>query len=351
MRSTFGPEILNWYQERKRALPWRETRDPYCIWLSEIMLQQTRVDTVIPYYQRFLAALPGVNALAVAKEEELLKLWEGLGYYSRVRNMQKAAKIIVSKGAENFPATYETLKKLPGIGPYTAGAIASIAFGEPVPAIDGNVLRVFSRLYEIEEDISAPATWKYVFQLVKDQIPQQNPGDFNQALMDLGAGVCKITNPACEDCPIKGHCQSYKGQSQDRYPVKMPKSPPKPVAVGVGLFIWGERVWVIKRTQRLLHGLWVFPLIEGDDSPEELLYTYLGEEGKNKGESLKHMGQAQHIFTHRIWNMNIFAFTLNSCPANLQGQWVTKDQLDLLAMPTAMKAAKKLAHELLLGQL
>ena len=203
--------LLKWYQLNKRDLPWRRTKDPYHIWVSEIMLQQTRVEAVKPYYTRFLQTLPTVTDLAEADEETILKLWEGLGYYSRVRNMQKAAIQIMDEHNGIFPANYQKLLKLKGIGPYTAGAVGSIAFGLAVPAIDGNVLRVMSRIAADAEDISLQSTKILWEERIKEIMPEEHPGDLNQALMELGATVCLPNGaPKCEICPVRKYCEAYR---------------------------------------------------------------------------------------------------------------------------------------------
>ena len=219
--------LLQWYDRVKRDLPWRRSGDPYCIWLSEIMLQQTRVETVKGYYARFLERCPTVQALAQAPEETVLKLWEGLGYYSRARNLHKAAKAIVNEHGGVFPATYEEILKLPGIGPYTAGAIASIAFGQPVPAVDGNVIRVTSRLCGIRENVGVPSVRRKLEEEAAALVPKKRPGDFNQAMMDLGATVCVPGTPSCERCPLRTLCDAYAAGDAEDLPVLPRKSPPK----------------------------------------------------------------------------------------------------------------------------
>ncbi|NLB89668.1 MAG: A/G-specific adenine glycosylase, partial [Clostridiales bacterium] len=301
-----------------------------------------------PYFQRFYHQLPTIEALAACPEESLLKLWEGLGYYSRVRNMQKAAKQLLSEHQSNLPSSYEQLVKLPGIGPYTAGAIASIAFSLPVPAVDGNVLRVFSRLYEIQEDISFSATQKKVFSLVEGLISTERPGDFNQALMDLGSRVCVVGTPNCDLCPLFSFCQAYENETQESYPIKMGKAPPKTVEVVVGLFFHKNKVLIKKRTSRLLQGLWVFPLLENETDPFELFNSsFPSIQAASFTPSFHLSAEAHHIFTHRVWQMQIYVCpcpsTFLTSTSDLQ-QWVDLSSLHLLPMPTAMKAAKKLAE-------
>lgn len=219
--------LLKWYNKVKRDLPWRHTKDPYHIWLSEIMLQQTRVETVKVYYARFLKMFPTVSDLANAPQEQVLKAWEGLGYYSRARNLQKAAQVIMEEHHGCFPDTYEAILALPGIGPYTAGAISSIAFGIPVPAIDGNVYRVSSRFFGVREDVGSPAVQKEIRHLVQESIPTENPGDYNQALMELGATICSPGMPACDLCPWNEHCDACMEGDAEVLPVHEKKTPGK----------------------------------------------------------------------------------------------------------------------------
>lgn len=227
----FRRTLLNWYDQEKRDLPWRRNKNPYHIWVSEIMLQQTQVQTVIPYYHRFLDWFPTVAELAVADEERLLKAWEGLGYYSRVRNMQKAAQQVMTEFDGVFPSSHENISKLKGIGPYTAGAIASIAFDLPEPAVDGNVMRVMARLFEVNYDIGDPKNRK-IFQALMDKlIDPDRPGDFNQALMDLGTDIESAKNPRPDESPIRFFCAAYLHGTYDKYPIKKPKKKPRPIEI------------------------------------------------------------------------------------------------------------------------
>lgn len=216
---SFREKLLTWYDENKRDLPWRRSKNPYHIWVSEIMLQQTRVDTVIPYYERFLDWFPTVESLANAPEERLLKAWEGLGYYSRVRNMQAAAQQIMTDFGGQFPNTYEGISILKGIGPYTAGAISSIAFNLPEPAVDGNVMRVLARLFEVNHDIGVPSNRKIFQAMMEILIDPKRPGDFNQALMDLGSDIESPVNPRPEESPVKDFSAAYQNGTMDVYPI------------------------------------------------------------------------------------------------------------------------------------
>lgn len=295
--------LLLWYEGHKRVLPWREDKNPYRIWVSEIMLQQTRVEAVKPYFDRFMKELPDTARLAAAGEERLLKLWEGLGYYNRVRNMQKAAKIIVEEYAGMFPKDYEALIKLPGIGDYTAGAIASISFGERVPAVDGNVLRILSRLLLYEEDVLSLKAKKEAKEALKPLMPEECPGDFNQALMELGATVCVPNGaPHCEECPWKKMCLACKEKCWQLYPKKAAKKLRKIEEKTVLIIGDGERILLHKRPSKgLLAGMYELPSVEGYADEGAVV-----AEARRLGFSplrIQQRGEAKHIFTHKEWHM------------------------------------------------
>lgn len=315
----FRKALLDWYDQNQRDLPWRRTKDPYAIWVSEIMLQQTRVDTVIPYYERFLSELPTIRALAQAPEEKLLKLWEGLGYYSRVRNMQKAAQQMVENFEGQFPRTYEDILSLQGIGPYTAGAIASIAFQLPEPAIDGNLMRVFSRLFEVNYDIGDPKNRK-IFQAIGEAlIDPERPGDFNQALMDLGADIESPVNPRPEESPVKDFSAAYLHGTMDRYPIKAPKKKPLPVAYTAFLIRNPQNQFLLEKKEEggLLSGFWTFPLLEGHLPPAEIdLFEHSCEStslldqvqdlyGVHIDWLSDSFSMVQHVFSHRKWQIQL----------------------------------------------
>ena len=338
--------LLLWYEAVKRPLPWRETHDPYRIWISEIMLQQTRVESVKGYYTRFLSLFPTVYQLAAAPEEQVLKAWEGLGYYSRARNLHKAAQIIVDAFHGQFPSDYADILKLPGIGAYTAGAVASIAFGVPVPAIDGNVYRVASRFFGIREDIGAPKTQKELRQRVLDSIPTECPGDYNQALMELGATLCIPRSPKCDACPWQKTCDAYAEQDAELLPLHEKKRPPKSVDMTVALLTYQNEFLVVRRTQRMLNGLYVFYLLEEETRPAAV-QALLREQGF-ACEFSSFLGNARHIFTHRIWDMKIMHIPLLEKPADgllhsLHARFATKEDLLILPFPTAMQIAKEKA--------
>lgn len=346
--TSFRQKLLTWYDENKRDLPWRRSNNPYHIWISEIMLQQTRVDTVIPYYERFLDWFPTVKDLAIAPEERLLKAWEGLGYYSRVRNMQEAAQQIVAEFEGEFPHTYEGIFSLKGIGPYTAGAIASIAFGLPEPAVDGNVMRVLSRLFEVNLDIGIPANRKVFQTMMEMLIDPERPGDFNQALMDLGSDIEAPVNPRPEDSPVKEFSAAFLHGTMEKYPIKAPKKKPVPVYL-YGLIIQdaqGRFLLEKNETSGLLAGFWHFPLIEVGEFPddEQLSLFEIAENRVSFDLSPKesfeqdydvvvdwqsvHFPQIQHVFSHRKWQIRLFyGWVVNVAKDPQKGQvlWLHSD--------------------------
>lgn len=325
---SFREKLLNWYDENKRDLPWRRSKNPYHIWVSEIMLQQTRVDTVIPYYERFLDWFPTVESLATAPEEHLLKAWEGLGYYSRVRNMQAAAQQIMADFAGQFPNTYEGISSLKGIGPYTAGAISSIAFNLPEPAVDGNVMRVLARLFEVNHDIGIPSNRKIFQAMMETLIDPERPGDFNQALMDLGSDIESPVNPRPEESPVKDFSAAYQNGTMDRYPIKAPKKKPVPIYLKALVVKNRQGQFLLEKneSEKLLAGFWHFPLIEVDDFSQEEqfdLFHQVAEESVNFGPNPEESFQqdydldvdwfdtyfetVKHVFSHRKWHVQIVA--------------------------------------------
>ena len=341
--------LLRWYDKHKRTLPWRDIQDPYAVWISEIMLQQTRVETVLSYFPRFMARFPAVKTLAEAPEQDLLKAWEGLGYYSRARNLQKAAKQIMTAHGGRLPSTLEELRSLSGIGPYTAGAIASIAFSVQTPAVDGNVMRVVSRVKGIREDIAIPSVTRQLYGEAAALVPAQRPGDFNQAMMDLGATVCVPGTPACDKCPLSACCDAFQTGDAELLPIKMQARAPKQMAMGVGLITCNKKILVHMRREKLLGGLWVFLLLEDGDTPEAM-DRHLRALGLHAAYA-DDRGRARHIFTHRIWNMHLMHFTLESEMPVKDHRWVSLAELSELPFPTAMKAALGEARKLLNAKL
>ena len=304
------PLLIDWYRENRRDLPWRQSRDPYPVLVSEIMLQQTRAETVKPYFYRFLATLPTVEALANADEPTLLKLWEGLGYYSRVRNLQKAARAVMEHHGGVIPADFDALLKLPGVGRYTAGAVASIAFGIPVPAVDGNVLRVLARLTGDDTDILSPAAKKTAEATLAPLVPSDAAGDFTQSLIELGALVCTPGEPKCGDCPLHLLCAAHREGRERDLPVRLAKTKRR-VEERTVLVIRcasGEAAAAVRHialrkrsAEGLLGGLYEFPCMEGHATPEEA-GKYLTALGLTVGE-ITPLPPAKHLFSHIEWRM------------------------------------------------
>ncbi len=328
------PLLLEWYKKYKRDLPWRQDKDAYHIWISEIMLQQTRVEAVISYYNRFMQEVPNLKALANLEEDQLLKLWQGLGYYSRARNLKKTAEMLVKEGKNTLPSTYESLLQLKGIGSYTAGAIASIAYQERVPAVDGNVLRVMTRILGSYDDIADAKTKTKYEQLLKPIMPQYAPGDFNQALMELGATIC-IPNglPRCNICPVASKCTAYqKGLLKD-LPVKKKKINRKVIDKTVFLYQYEDTYAIQKRPDTgLLASMYEFPNLDCKFSIEELK-EYLKENYIDWIDIIP-LGTAIHIFTHLEWNMTGYKILLTE--KQNEFIWATKEELkNRYSIPTA----------------
>lgn len=322
--------LLEWYDNGRRILPWRENPIPYYVWVSEIMLQQTRVEAVKPYFDRFMQAVPDIHTLAEMEEEKLVKLWEGLGYYNRVRNLQKAAKLIVEQYSGEMPSEYEQLVELPGIGSYTAGAVASIAYGKAVPAVDGNVLRVLARLRMDEDDILSQKTKSRVERELATVIPMDRPGDFNQALMELGAMVCLPGGePKCGECPWEKFCQAHLTQRWSEFPKKKSKKA-RVIEEKTVLVIQDEdKAAFHKRPEKgLLAGMYEFPMLEGFRTEEEVL-DYLKHIGL-KVIHIKSIGEAKHIFSHREWHMKGYAVRVDELERPTQGvaaeDWIFIDK-------------------------
>ena len=325
--------LLPWYRENHRILPWREDKDPYHIWLSEIMLQQTRVEAVRDYYTRFLEILPSIETLAEADDEQLHKLWEGLGYYSRVRNLKKAAKVIVDTYDGVFPRDYKAVLALPGIGPYTAGAICSIAYNMPTPAVDGNVLRVIARLTDDDRPVDTPQFRTEIEKRLAEIYPK-DAGDFTQALMELGATLCGPNRkPDCEGCPCNGFCKGkYRASS---LPVRPPKQERREEERTVFIAQCDGRFALTKRPNKgLLAGLWQFP-----DVPERLTGQAAADRAGEIGFSVKNIlreVEKTHIFTHITWKMRGIYL---ECSKPAEGfEWMTLDEIrNNAALPTAYR--------------
>ncbi len=340
--------LLKWYDKNKRVLPWRSSPTPYRVWVSEIMLQQTRVEAVKPYFERFMKKLPDIASLAGADEETLLKLWEGLGYYNRVRNLQKAAVQIQRDYGGRMPGDYEELLTLSGIGSYTAGAIASIAFGQMHPAVDGNVLRVVARLCREERPVSDGKVRQAIEKELESVMPAKRPGDFNQALMEIGACVC-IPNgaPLCGSCPLADLCEAHKTGEEKNYPRKQPKKPRQIEERTVLVIKDGRHTALRKRPEGgLLAGMYEYPSLEGFCTAQEVA-AFLADNGL-KTVSIQALEDAKHIFTHREWHMKGYMVTVEKlepeCPGDFVREWLYPDSGETkYPVPAAFKAYSKYA--------
>ena len=331
--------LTAWYRANKRDLPWRREVTPYRVWISEIMLQQTRVEAVKDYFLRFTQALPDAKALAEIPEQQLLKLWEGLGYYSRARNLQKAAKEIVTEYGGQLPASYEKLIGLPGIGPYTAGAVASIAFGIPVPAVDGNVLRVVSRLTADDADIADPRTKKAMEERLAAIIPASCPGDFNQAIMELGATVCVPNGPPdCARCPLSSGCEAFRRGIQTTLPVKAAAKPRKIQPRTILALVRDGRIAIRRRPARgLLAGLWELPGV--DETLDQSGVIAKAREWGFEPLRAEQLPDAKHIFTHIEWRMTGWRITVAEDCESAGLVWVDPERLtEDYPLPSAFSA-------------
>ncbi|MFS0577023.1 A/G-specific adenine glycosylase [Sporosarcina sp. 179-K 3D1 HS] len=326
-KDIFRKSLLTWYHEEKREMPWRKTRDPYYIWVSEVMLQQTRVETVIPYYERFIKTYPTMEALADAEEEELLKMWEGLGYYSRARNLQTGVREVLEKYGGEVPATRKEISTLKGVGPYTAGAVLSIAYGVPEHAVDGNVMRVLSRICLIEEDIALPKTRKIFEEVVMDLIDQEDPSSFNQALMELGATIC-IPRPRCLLCPVREFCAGFQEGRQEELPIKTKKTKMQVIPLTAFALQNEEGKWLLRKRpdKGLLASMWEFPLIENKEGlkPAKLL----NESMDLQVEDLQELLSFKHVFSHITWEMDSYYARIRKMDSPPEGfQFFSDDEV------------------------
>jgi A/G-specific adenine glycosylase len=328
--------LLTWWDAGHADLPWRATRDPYAIWIAEVMLQQTQIATVIPYYARWLARFPTVERLAAAELDEVLKLWEGLGYYSRARNLHAAAREIVAEHGGTLPDTVEALRALPGIGPYTAGAIASIAFGRRAPVLDGNVIRVLSRLMDLEDDVTETATKKALWALAASLVPAERAGEYNEALMELGQRICVPAAPACHRCPLAAVCRARARGTQLERPVRPPRrnTPHYDVVAGVIYRADGAFLIAKRSAEGLLGGLWEFPggkQEDGESLPDALRREIEEELGIEIAVGMG-LGQIKHAYAHFRITLHAFqARHVGGEPANIgvaDHAWVTLDDVD-----------------------
>lgn len=363
--SGFQRSFIAWYQINHRKLPWRMNQDPYRIWISEIMLQQTRVETVIDYFNRFMTLFPTIQDLASAPDDKLLKAWEGLGYYSRARNLKIAAQQIVEEYHGEMPHTTEEIRSLKGIGPYTAGAIASIAFGLPEPAVDGNVMRVVSRLFMIEDDIAKASTRKIFETQVRKIIDPDFPGEFNQAFMDLGSSICTPTSPKCSECPIQEFCLAKAQEQVERFPVKSKKAKPKPVYYVAKIIEDSQGAFLLQQrpSEGLLANMWLFPLEE----VSEVEYHRLKKDWQTQQGNLftsqvseemseffleqpeivwqeRHLGEVTHIFSHLKWFiLPFYGRKIGEFATADSERWVASQEFSTFVFP---KPQQKLVNQL-----
>ncbi len=347
----FRTDLIDWYQSVKREMPWRNTDDPYRIWVSEIMLQQTRVDQAQPYFERFIDALPTVHALASAERDEVLRLWEGLGYYSRARYLHNAAQQIVDEFDGQVPDTYDAIRQLPGVGPYTAAAVLSIAYDKPHAVLDGNVIRALSRVFAVEDNVKSAPVKRRLQAAADALIDPDQPGTFNQAMMELGALLCTPRSPACDDCPVQPACQAASDGNPEEYPVTPDKKPIPHYDIAVGLVFDDEGRLLIQRRpdEGMLGGLWEFPGGKHEDG-EELVDTCRRELHEELGITVDvedHFYTLSHAYSHFKITMHAFRCRVASgTPSPELDQplrWVAVDALDDYAFP---RANRRLIEEL-----
>ena len=322
-------ELLFWFSGNRRDFPWRTMpRDPYAVWISEIMLQQTRTEAVRPYFESWMQRFPTVSSLAAAEEADILHAWQGLGYYSRARNIKKAADILAREYGGAMPRDFEKIRALPGIGDYTAGAISSIAFGMPVPAVDGNVLRIIARLYAIEDDILKPETRRLVTETVRRVLPKERPGDFNEALMDFGADICIPGNPRCRDCPLRKNCLAFSKHRTEILPHRTRKKPQTEFFAACAVIKKDGKYLLHLRGAGMLAHMWEFPAVLDSDE----------ETGKKRLASFLHTTLSEkiwehtHVFTHRIWHMRAYRVSDVSVPEDGTWKWVSAADMRKIPM-------------------
>ena len=352
MADTISELILSWYASHKRRLSFRGTGDPYKVLVSEFMLQQTRADTAEAYFDRFVALFPDISSLASAPVGDVLKAWEGLGYYARARNLRQAAVIIEDRYGGRVPGSARELVRLPGVGPYSAAAVASIAFGERIPAMDGNLIRIFARLYDERGCVDREEVKRRLFSLALSAMPERECGDFNQAMMDLGASVCVPGTPDCGACPLESLCLAARTGHPESLPVKSKKKPPAQKYYAAVILRRGERVCLVRRTEKMLNSLYVFLLVPlpGETADGEACAAAGGCLARRFPLlSVSPLGEARHVFTHQVWNMKILLARCDETAPETDGTvlWADREQLLSLPMPGAMKAARSLALQAL----
>ena len=332
MKNEITKAFISYYDEYKRDLPWRKTKDAYKIWISEIMLQQTRVEAVKGYYERFITTLPTLTSLAEVDDDTLMKLWQGLGYYSRARNLKKCAEICVNEYNGELPITYDELVNLPGIGKYTAGAITSIAYNQRKSAVDGNVMRVFARLFDIHDNILKEKTKEQFITLVDEYVDDERPGDFNQSIMDFANDLC-IANgtPACEKCPLKDYCQAYQNNTVMMLPSREKKVSKKEELHTVIILRYRNEVYLQKRPKSgLLANMYEFTNFTTALNVEDIEKMFINVE------SLRYIGELKNVFSHLIWYISVYEVYVNDKPS-LDGIWVKEKEIEeVISLPTVM---------------
>ncbi|MFN8414087.1 MAG: A/G-specific adenine glycosylase [Anaerolineales bacterium] len=327
--SRLSSQLLTWYSKQGRTLPWRDHPDPYAVWVSEIMLQQTRVETVIPYFEKWMSLFPNIQSLADAEEQTVLNAWEGLGYYSRARNLHKAAKIVVEKFNGELPRNLDDLRSLPGIGRYTVGAIASMAFKMDEPTLDGNLRRVFARLHDVSEFADSPVGEKILWEYAEQDLPKGKAGDYNQALMDLGATICLPKNPRCLLCPLLEFCKTRQNGTQELRPVLKPKKASPYYVHAAGVILQRGRVLLSQRPEDgLLGGMWEFPNARVEVDPAKELVKVLNASYKLKVKKKEALGEVEHAYTH--FKVKVYAFLCEavSVPKLKNLKWVKLNELE-----------------------
>ena len=341
-RDAFRTRLLQWFKENQRELPWRRTREPYPVWISEVMLQQTQVATVIPYFHRFMNHFPTVQALANADLQQVLKVWEGLGYYARARHAHRAARVIVQERNGQFPTSFAEWKTLPGVGNYIAAAVASIVQGEAVPVVDGNVKRVLARLTADPTPVNHSRAYAHYFQTASRLLSPEEPGDFNQALMELGATVCLPRNPQCSRCPVATLCAAFQHNLQSELPRRIPRKTVPTYAIAVGVVVHNGQVLITRRkNDGLLGGLWEFPggKIENGETPEAACKREIQEETGLTVTDLIPLATVNHAYSHFKVNLHVFVCRAQSRKVVLNGatdfKWVAPEELEQFPFPGA----------------
>ena len=340
--ATIQGHLLNWYRHSHRQLPWRSTDNPYHIWVSEVMLQQTQVNTVLPYYRKFLTQFPDIKSLASADVQAVLKLWEGLGYYARARNLHRAANMVMEDHLGQIPASWEDFKRLPGVGDYIANAVLSIAFDQPHPVIDGNVKRVLSRLLLIEAPVNRSSSYKLFRDAAGRLLDQQNPASFNQAMMELGAVVCKPKNPICDHCPLQLDCGAHRVGRVNEYPKRVKSKPVPEYHIAVGVVFKNNQVLITQRNlEGLLGGLWEFPggKVRKNEDPETACIREIKEEVNLMVNIDSYLSRVKHAYTHFKIILDVYCCRYLKGRVKLKGpvdyRWIKVNEIDRFPFPKA----------------